>query len=182
VASRGLFDRHKRIDVGAAEVGHFVIPVLNNGICSGVKSILVSLGRVECLVEVLPDPGSIQHRPHGVMVKGALVCPSLCNCLKLIVPHQLPHVRRSRLAWLLTLGDPPPKLVVFLQNSCLPRFCHFSQDCFSSAGIRGALVKAHRVLGVNGTVVRSAGSTHTFVPVCTCSCCCRLSCGSGQFR
>ena len=49
---------------------------LNRGICSSVKSILISLCRAEGLVEVLADPRPVQHRPHAVVLKGALVRPS----------------------------------------------------------------------------------------------------------
>ena len=49
---------------------------LNRGICGSIKSILIGLCRAEGLVEVLADPRPVQHRPHAVVLKGALVRPS----------------------------------------------------------------------------------------------------------
>ena len=71
---------------------------------------------------ILPDPSSIQHCSTTclIMFKGALVCPSVMDDLlailfsfsplgyrlQLLIPHQLAHIPRTRLTWLLALGNP----------------------------------------------------------------------------
>ena len=56
--------------------GNWLIRHLNRGISGSIKSILICLSRAERLVEVLPDPSPVEHRPHTVVVKCALVSPS----------------------------------------------------------------------------------------------------------
>ena len=80
---------------------------------------------------ILPDPSSIQHCSTTclIMFKGALVRPSVMDDLlvilfsfsplsyrlQLLIPHQLPHIPRTRLTWLLALGNPEH----------IPHICHF---------------------------------------------------------
>ena len=49
---------------------------LNRGVCGSIKSILISLCGAEGLIKVLPDPRSVQHCSHAVVLKGTLVSPS----------------------------------------------------------------------------------------------------------
>ena len=80
---------------------------------------------------ILPDPSSIQHCSTTclIMFKGALVRPSVMDGLlvilfsfsplsyrlQLLIPHQLAHIPRTRLTWLLALGNPEH----------IPHICHF---------------------------------------------------------
>ena len=54
----------------------------------------------------------------------------LCNCLKLIVPHELPHVSGSRLTWLLTLGHPGKTRLGVCCPHCCPHQTRLGVCCF----------------------------------------------------
>merc|ERR550517_1986226 len=99
---------------------------------------------------VLPAVRSVQEPPVPVVAEVALVRPPLRDLLHLLVPHHLHHVRCLRLARLLSLGNPPPQIVVgphqlrsFLLTECL----------FYSTLFSWPRVYAHGVLWHELTVV-----------------------------
>ena len=106
-----------------------------------------------------------------VVLKLALVSPPLCNHGQFIIPHHLLHVAGSRLGpvGLLPAGHFPPELVMFVNQSLLGGLSQISLHSLGSAGIRGALVQAHRVTAVYGAVLGLSTNTSTTTSSTSCN-------------
>ena len=79
------------------------------------------------------------------MAELALVRPPLCHGLQLLVPHHLLHVGGGGLPTvdalcLLTLGHPPPQLVVLVQDGALGGGTQLPEHRLGGTLGRGALV------------------------------------------
>ena len=106
---------------------------------------------------------TLTYIPPVVVAGHALVCPPLSYDGQLLVPDEFLHVARGRLGpvGLLPPGHFPPELVVFVHQTLLGRLSQISLHSLGSAGIRGALVQAHRVAAVYGAVLSLGTNTST---------------------